>query len=161
MNVLRMLHAEAAVARAIGLGRVEENVEQVADCAVTDRVHGDVQSRCVGCGHPGAHVFDVVDQHAAVIPRIGERLEHGRRVRAQRTVHESLENACRQHLVAAPVLSDVVCKVLPLSERHCGVDPHREFIAGMRAPKHSEIIEAAHVVDSRDATGREVVERSA
>ena len=48
MNVLRMLHAKAAVSRTIGLGRIEEDVEEVADRTVSNGVHGDVQAGGVG-----------------------------------------------------------------------------------------------------------------
>ena len=115
-----MLDAEAAVARAVLFRDALVDVELHADRAVADRVHRDLQSGAVGGGGPLVDLLRRVDQQAAVLRRVGERLEECRRVRAERAVDEAFESADAQPFVAAAVsaavclCSDCVAQMLPL-----------------------------------------------
>src|SRR5581483_12262154 len=57
-NVLRVLDAESAIARAVDPSHVREEIEDVRDSGVTDRVNTELESRLVRADEPGAHLVD-------------------------------------------------------------------------------------------------------
>ena len=61
-DVLRVLDAEAAVARAVRLGDALEDIELHPDRAVADRVDDDLQPGAVGGGGPLLQILLGVDQ---------------------------------------------------------------------------------------------------
>ena len=61
-EVLRVLDAEAAVARAVLARDALEDVEQRRVRPVADRVHDDLQAGLVGAGDPRVEIFGRVDQ---------------------------------------------------------------------------------------------------
>ena len=111
-------------------GDALEEVELVADRAVADRMHDDVKAGRVGAAHARFHVGGLRHLQPAVAGRIGERLEHQRRVRAERAVDEALERADAEPRVAAAARGNGVAEALPRGERHGGVDARAEAARG-------------------------------
>ena len=79
------------------------DVEQGGVGAVADRVHHHVQAGRIGAADPGVEIVRRVDEEAAVLRRVGERLVERRGVRTERAVDEALQPADAQPRVAAAV----------------------------------------------------------
>jgi len=127
--------------------------------AVADGVDDHVQARGVGALDPALQVLAAVDQQPAVLGRVGERLEEGGGVRAERAVDEALERADAQPFVAASVALHLLGEALPGVERNRGVDAGVQPFGRAGAPEDLEIVPRPHVVDAGDAEAGDVRHR--
>ena len=81
-----MLDALAQASRLPDVARALERVERVAVRAVADRVHADGPAELGAGAHDLGELVAARDLHAAAV-------EHPRRLRAERPVHEHLQVA--------------------------------------------------------------------
>jgi hypothetical protein len=113
MDVLRVLDAEAPVARTVLGFDPLEDVELRADRAVADGVHDDLEPCGVGALRPRIEALRLGHEEPAIVRRVGERLEHRRGVRAERAVDEALEPADAEPGVTTATRLHRVAQALP------------------------------------------------
>ena len=123
-----------------------------------------LQARRVGAHHHRAQIVERIEQEAALIRGIRERLQHGCRMRPKGPVHEAFDATGPKPPVSAAIPLDVFGEPLPFSERRHGIDARHQvaarFYAAIRIKGHPALIRILqHVVHGRDAVRRHVLHR--
>ena len=102
-EMLGVLDAEAAIARAVFGDDTLEGVEEQRVGAIADRVHHHVKAGFVGTRNPAIQVFGCIDQQPAIVRRVVEGLMKRGRMRTKRAIDKALQAADAQPFVAAAV----------------------------------------------------------
>ena len=153
--MLGVLDAPAAVARAVRLQDVFEQVEHDRDRLVADCVDAQLEARAIGPDQPAAHRLDrlhLVGQQAARAGSVRVRLEEVGRRRAERAVGVALERAEAEPRRAEGAAQTEARLVLPLSLERRGGDPQGELtrLEQLRVGGHV-LVRRVHVLDAREA----------
>jgi hypothetical protein len=114
-------------------------------------VHHHVQAGRVRAGDPGVQRRGLVDQEPPAFGHVGERLVERRRMRAEGSIHEALEPADAQPLVAAAVVGDDLGQALPAVEGHGRVDAGAQAAGLVGARERAQVLPGPHAVHGRDA----------
>src|ERR1700730_15379641 len=115
--MLRVFDAKAAIARAVLLRYLGEDVEQFRVGPVADRVDGDVEAGPVR-GHDVLLEFRQRRvEDAGVVPFVQVWLEHSRRARTEATIDEALHSADLDPVAALPRLEAELRQFFPRGQR--------------------------------------------
>ena len=93
VDELRVLDLVAGVAAFVNLERSLESVQRHAVGAVADGVQRNLEAGGIAIHHHLLQLLRVIEQDAAVVGGVGERLQHGGGERTAATVGDALEGA--------------------------------------------------------------------
>src|SRR4051812_17720562 len=89
------------------------DVELRPVCEISNCVDDHVKTRRISALGPAIQIVDRIHEQTAIVRRVGEWLEHRRRVRTERAVDKSLQCAPAKPGVAAIVFGNVIAETLP------------------------------------------------
>src|SRR5690606_25105217 len=128
-----------------------EDIELLPDGAIAYGVHHQLESRAVGSARPGVEVLGSIDEESRVAGTVGERLQHGGGVGAQRPVRETFQATDVHPLVTVAARIDRVAEPLPTGEWHGSMDTGDQPAGLPRSPEDGQFPPRPHVVHGGDA----------